>query len=93
MGWMGKLRRGGLVGFLAASLLFSSGCALLLVGAAGTGGYLIRKGEEGGKPKKKRKGSQSQIMPSLEKKVEVKGQSSSEGKDGQKLTELPGGPP
>lgn len=33
---------------LVCSLLFSSGCALLWLGAGGTGGYLIRKGEEGG---------------------------------------------
>jgi len=30
------------------SLLFSSGCALFWLGAGGAGGYLIRKGEEGG---------------------------------------------
>lgn len=39
--------RGVMMLFLVASLLFSSGCAaLLLVGAGGAGGYLIRKGEE-----------------------------------------------
>jgi len=43
----------GLAAFLVASLLFSSGCALLLLGAVGTGGYLIRKGEEGSGEKRK----------------------------------------
>jgi hypothetical protein len=36
---------------LVCLLFFSSGCALLWLGAAGTGGYLIRKGEEGGEAK------------------------------------------
>ncbi len=39
---------------LVTSLLFSSGCAaLLLVGAGGTAGYLIGKGEEGDTAQKK----------------------------------------
>ena len=47
MGGTSKPWRGVMMLFLAASLLFSSGCAaLLLVGAGGAGGYLIRKGEE-----------------------------------------------
>jgi len=33
-------------------LLFTQGCALMWLGAAGTGGYLIRSGEEGGGGKK-----------------------------------------
>jgi hypothetical protein len=37
-----------LAAFLGASLIFFSGCALLWLGAGGAGGYLIRKGEEGG---------------------------------------------
>lgn len=45
--------RGMLTAFVVVSLLFSSGCALLLVGAGGAGGYMIRKGEEGDKPAKK----------------------------------------
>jgi hypothetical protein len=43
----------GLAFFLLASLLFSSGCALLWLGAGGAGGYLIRKGEEGGETTRK----------------------------------------
>lgn len=88
---IGKLRKGGLVGFLAASLLFSSGCALFLVGAAGTGGYLIRKGEEGSKPKKKKGGSRSQTMPSSEKTVELKEGPSSKGEDALEVIGLSGG--
>lgn len=34
-----------------ASLLFLSGCALLWLGVGGAGGYMIRKGEEGGSAK------------------------------------------
>ena len=33
---------------IVLALYLSSGCALFLVGAGGTGGYMIRKGEEGG---------------------------------------------
>jgi hypothetical protein len=33
---------------IVCSLLLLSGCALFLLGAGGAGGYLIRKGEEGG---------------------------------------------
>ncbi|MGH7830988.1 MAG: hypothetical protein ACREP8_12500, partial [Candidatus Binatia bacterium] len=42
-----------LAAFLVALLLFSSGCALFWLGAGGAGGYLIRKGEEGGDAKRK----------------------------------------
>jgi hypothetical protein len=35
-----------------ASLLFLSGCALFWLGAGGAGGYMIRKGEEGGNSKR-----------------------------------------
>jgi len=63
-----NLWSGGLAVFLAVSLLFSSGCALLLLGAGGTAGYLIRRGEEGESPTNK------------EIKVEEKRASSSEGK-------------
>ena len=33
---------------IVLALYLSSGCALFLVGAGGAGGYMIRKGEEGG---------------------------------------------
>jgi hypothetical protein len=33
---------------IVCSCLFLSGCALFWLGAGGAGGYLIRKGEEGG---------------------------------------------
>jgi hypothetical protein len=48
-----KAWRGTLIACVVVSLLFSSGCALFLVGAGGAGGYLIRKGEEGDAPSKK----------------------------------------
>lgn len=53
MAWVNRLWRGGMVAFLMVSLLFSSGCALFLLGAGGAGGYMIRKGEEGDSPPKK----------------------------------------
>ena len=37
-----------------ASLLFLSGCTLFWLGLGGTGGYMIRKGEEGGTSKTER---------------------------------------
>jgi len=37
---------------VVCSLLFASGCALFWLGAGGAGGYLIRKGEEGGDARK-----------------------------------------
>jgi hypothetical protein len=43
-----RLLKHGLAAFLVASLLLSSGCALLWLGA-----YLIRMGEEGGDAKRK----------------------------------------
>lgn len=47
MGGIKRPWRGVLFPFLIASLLFTSGCgALLLMGAGGAGGYMIRKGEE-----------------------------------------------
>ncbi len=47
MGTTRKPWRGALMPFLVASLLFCSGCgALVLLGAGGAGGYMIRKGEE-----------------------------------------------
>ncbi len=47
-----KTYRNVLGALLLASLLFLSGCALLWLGAGGAGGYLIKKGEEGGSSKK-----------------------------------------
>ncbi len=71
--------RGALIVCLAASLFFSSGCALFLVGAGGAGGYLIRKGEEGDAPSKKETSKGS----SLRNKVDLKVASTSQGKAGQ----------
>jgi hypothetical protein len=57
MSWIIKIRhltwKRVLIALLGTSLLFSSGCALLWLGAGGTGGYLIRKGEEGDSSKKR----------------------------------------
>lgn len=47
------LRNWGMALALAALFVPSSGCALLLLGAGGAGGYFIRKGEEGESRKKK----------------------------------------
>jgi len=43
-----NLLRSAVAALLVCSLLFVSGCALFWLGAGGAGGYLIRKGEEGG---------------------------------------------
>jgi hypothetical protein len=40
-----------------ASLLFLSGCALFWLGLGGAGGYMIKKGEEGGSAKAGRSSS------------------------------------
>lgn len=47
-----KLLKTALATSIVCTLLFLSGCALLLLGAGGAGGYLIRKGEEGGEARK-----------------------------------------
>lgn len=47
---LGKVALAALVGLVLSS---SSGCALLWLGAAGTGGYMIRKGEDGESSSKK----------------------------------------
>jgi predicted small secreted protein len=62
---------------LVAFLSVSSGCALFLVGAAGTGGYLIRKGEKGGgSGSAKKASSDSHSKTSSKKTAEEKGSSS-----------------
>ncbi len=67
-----------LVAALSLAFLFlSSSCTLFLVGAAGTGGYLIRKGEESGGSGKKGT-SESQDKSSPKKSGGEKGGSSSE---------------
>ncbi len=82
MGRMEKLRKGGLIGTLVASLLFSSGCAaFLLLGAGGTAGYLIKEGEEQESPKQKKESSESQTIPSSGKTVEGKRGAPSNGKN------------
>jgi hypothetical protein len=43
-----KLFKAAVVTSIVCSALFLSGCALFWLGAGGAGGYLIRKGEEGG---------------------------------------------
>lgn len=54
---IGRLRRAlgnwGMALALAVLPVASSGCALLLLGAGGAGGYFIRKGEEGESRKKR----------------------------------------
>ncbi len=71
---------------LVASLFFSSGCTLLLLGAGAAGGYLIKKGEEVGSPKNSR--SPNLEQRSSAKRVEQKAASSSEGKGGQQLAQI-----
>lgn len=81
MGTTRKPWRGALMPFLVASLLFCSGCgALLLMGAGGAGGYMIRKGEE---PEKQ---ESSEIQSSAKNRLA----SLTEGKAGQKVVLLGG---
>lgn len=81
---MGRIRkpwRGVLMPFLVASLLFTSGCgALVLLGAGGAGGYMIRKGEE---PEKQ---DTSEFQSSAKNRLA----SLTEGKAGQKVALLGG---
>jgi len=49
---------------ILVSFFFSSGCALLWLGAGGAGGYLIRKGEEGESQKKKSNGEATRAYAS-----------------------------
>ena len=60
MGTMGRittirsrLGKFALATLIALVLFSSSGCVLLWLGAAGTGGYMIRKGEDGESSSKK----------------------------------------
>lgn len=81
MGRMTKAWKGGLMLCLVVSLLFSSGCgALLLLGAGGAGGYMIRKGEEG----EKQESSESRSLSTRRLVLH------SEGSAGQQVA-LPGG--
>jgi len=77
----GKAWRGALITCVVASLLFCSGCALLLVGAGGAGGYLIRKGEEGDAPSKK-ESSQPTKGSSLRNESDLKMASASQAETG-----------
>ncbi len=47
---LGKLALAALLGLVLSA---SSGCALMLLGVGGAGGYLIKKGEDGESPAKK----------------------------------------
>jgi len=72
---MKRIRCAIMVVFLCAMLLFSSGCAaLLLLGIGGAGGYLIKKGE--GEDRKR---------SSLEEQVDQKVATSTKGAAGQEL--------
>ena len=86
------LRKGGMIGFLVASLLFSSGCAALaLLGIGGAAGYLIHEGEEADNSPKRKRTSQFQTVPSSDKKeVEVKWRPSSDGEE-LEVIGVPGG--
>ncbi len=64
-GRLGKVALPALIGLL---LFSSSGCVLLWLGAAGTGGYMIKKGEEGESSSKK--------DPSKKEKIEASKESS-----------------
>lgn len=76
-----KLWRGALIACVAVSLLFSSGCALLLIGGGAAGGYMIRKGEEGDAPSKK-ESSQPTKGSSLQNELDLKVASASHGTAG-----------
>jgi hypothetical protein len=76
-----KTWRGALIACVAVSLLFSSGCALLLISGGAAGGYMIRKGEEGDGPSKK-ESSQPTKGSSLQNAVELKVASASQAETG-----------
>lgn len=86
------LRKGGMIGFLVASLLFSSGCAALaLLGIGGAAGYLIHEGEGANNSPKRKRTSHVQTVPSSDKKkVELKWRPSSNGEE-MELIGVPGG--
>ncbi|MFQ5847910.1 MAG: hypothetical protein ACE5IQ_09630 [Candidatus Methylomirabilales bacterium] len=83
MGGIGKAWRSLGMAFLLACLLFSSGCALFLVGAAGGGGYMIRKGEEKDAPKKQESSAVSPQKSSSIQGVQVTLAFSSSGSVGE----------
>ena len=63
---LGKFALAALIGLL---LFSSSGCVLLWLGAAGTGGYMIRKGEDGESSSKKDSSKKEKIEASKESSV------------------------
>ena len=60
---LGKVALAALIGLV---LFSSSGCVLLWLGAAGTGGYMIRKGEDGESSSKKDSSKKEKIEASKE---------------------------
>ena len=60
---LGKVALAALIGL---ALFSSSGCVLLWLGAAGTGGYMIRKGEDGESSTKKDSSKKEKIEASKE---------------------------
>ena len=63
---LGKFALAALIGLL---LFSSSGCVLLWLGAAGTGGYMIRKGEEGESSSKKDSSKKEGVATTKESSV------------------------
>lgn len=56
-----RLARIGLPALLILTLFLTSSCALLLLGAGGLGGYMIRKGEDGGSAKSSESSRESRV--------------------------------
>ncbi len=63
---LGKVALAALIGLL---LFSSSGCVLLWLGAAGTGGYMIRKGEDGESSSKKDSSKKEGVATTKESSV------------------------
>ena len=61
-----RLGKVALAGLIALVLSSSSGCVLFWLGAVGTGGYMIRKGEEGENSTKKDPGKKEKVEASKE---------------------------
>ena len=61
-----RLGKFALAAVLGLVLFSSSGCVLLWLGAAGTGGYMIRKGEDGESSSKKDSSKKEKIEASKE---------------------------